>query len=323
LVLTALAVVIVLTGGLTLYIRTMQVNIDNAAIQQRGQAVATLNESIAFIQEADLVVTAIDKALDTPVTPESLDELAALIDQVDRAQQTLDLAMSRANEAKSQFADQADQAIAQYAYDAALYRKQMLLLGVQLIQADISAMQCMVGLNEAIDDIIEADALMRSAASSMSAGGANQASDSLRMNREACEKLDTAHQLLLDAQSSFPEADFTALVAYVVAKRESCELAMASDQAVLDRDYATATARNDEFLAKDAEVVELAMLLPETPVSIIFEAYDAKTSEWHTEYSQLFNQAADTDVYLRAWLRNRGLADCLADTAKLFTDSQR
>ena len=305
-VLTAIAILIIISGGLTLYIRTLQVSVQTALVTQRENAIAQLNESIAFIQEADVVVIALDKNLENQISLETLENLEVLLEQTNIAQQTLDSAMVSAEAAKNSFSDPADQAIAQHAYDAAVYRKQMLSLGVLLAQADIQALQSAVQLDTAWEAILDADSLMRQAASSASAGGTDRYSRALALNQEALVRLDDAKLALDEAARIFPEADFSTLVNYVQAKRESCVLVIASDEALLANDRVLANDLNDQFVAKDAEVVELAMLIPNDPITIITSAYDTKTNEWRTEYRELFTKAADADAYIREWLLNGG-----------------
>jgi ferredoxin-NADP reductase len=216
--------------------------------------------------------------------------------------QTLDSAIARAEEAKAMFDDPADQQIAQCAIDDALYKKQMLLFGIQLIQADIDAMKCAMQLDAAWELILAADSLMRDAVSTVTTGGSTQITRARDLNREALGKLDEARLALQAASDAFPEVDFSRLANYIDAKRASCELAIASDDALLERNYTRASELNNEFRTKDAEVVELARQMPEDPWVLIYDAYEDKTTAWRDEYRKLFDQAADMDAILRAWM---------------------
>ena len=304
LVLTAFAILIVLTGVLTLSIRTTQVRLETLAQQRQEEAEATLTEAVVYIQEADVVVVAMDKALASQVSPDSIPELEDLLVQATNTLQTLDTAVIKAREAKEMFDDPADQQIAQYAIDDAVYKKQMLLYGIQIISADIVAIESSVEFEIAWDAILAADTLMREAVSSVTTGGSSQISRSHELNQEALAKLDEANAALQRASEIFPEADFSTLFAYLEAKRESCQLAISSDEALLDNQYDRANSLNDQFREKDAEVVALALLIPDDPSSLIIKAYDEKTSDWRNEYKVLYDMAVDMDAYLREWRSN-------------------
>jgi len=306
LVLTAFAILIVLTGVLTLYIRTTEVRLQAVAQQKYEDAVSTLMEALAFVQEADAVLVVMDKALDSQVTADSVPELESLIVQATGAILILDSAIAKAEEAMPMFDDIEGQEAAQNTIDDAIYKKQMLAFGILLIQADIDAMNCALELDAAWEAILAADSLMREAVSTITSGGTTQITRARDLNQEALVKLDEAYDALVRASATFPEVDFSTLFSYLAAKKESCELAIASDDALLDRDFNTATDLNNQFRAKDAEVVELALLIPDDPLSLIIDAYNERIMDSFDEYSRLHDKVVDVDAMLREWRENNG-----------------
>jgi hypothetical protein len=304
LVLTAFTILTVVTGGLTLYVRTLQANLAAIAQRQYEESVGLLNESLACVQEADMVVVAMDKALASPVTEASVTELEELLVQVNVATQTLDSARVLAEQARDSFVDPADQLIAQCVIDSVSYKTEMLIIGVQLLRADIDTMRCAVQFDMAWEAILSADQLMREAVSTVTTGGTYQITRAREFNRSALAKLDNAREALRTAGEFFPEANFSSISDYLEAKRDSCLLAIASDDALLEYNYNQAGSLNDQFHEKDKRAVELAKLIPDNPLTIIEEAYDEKTSVWRSAYYELFEKASQVDALIREWKTN-------------------
>ncbi|MCL1880506.1 MAG: hypothetical protein FWF71_07915 [Actinomycetia bacterium] len=302
LLITAAAVFIVLTGSLSIYLRVLQAQTEAMRSVLAGQAYSVLTDAIACIQEADVVVVALDKTMDTQVTLDSLPDLQALLGQVEGAQDVLDQAVEKASKAERDFAEPENRQVAKDAVDAASSRKQLLDLSVQLTNADISAMQCAGQLDIAWAALVSADTAMRQAVSEVNNAGPAQLPHALELNQGALQKLQEAKDALTLAAQSFQTADFGSLMDYTNARIDSCQLAIASNQAALAQDNDTANQKNQEFLAKDAEAVEMAKKVPDDPRSIIVDAYDGLTTPWRNAYRELRSNTADIDVRLRAWI---------------------
>jgi hypothetical protein len=297
----AVVVFIVLTGGLTYFNRWLMVGQadERAAIQQKGNSY--LDESIALIQEADSVIVALDKASESRVTEEDIPRLEALLEQASSVQDSLDNAIEKAILARETFLEKERQDLAQRAQDAAGYRKQMLEMNSELTNFDIAAMRSALGLEYAWGLIVDADADMRSAVEVITVWGGTT-TESRDYNQQAFDKLVLADAALVAAGEAFPTADLRILREYLNVKKASAELALASDDALLEGDYYLASTRNEEFIAKDAEAVGLAANIPSDPLSLVFAAYEEATVQLREEYKVVRSQAADTDVYLRAYL---------------------
>jgi hypothetical protein len=302
LVVTACIVFIVTTGALTFFLRhTMaQQAAEQAAIKAEGDAY--LNEAISLIQEADVVVIALDTASKNQVTEEALPQLEVLLDQCPSTQTTLDGAIDKAQLAQDTYTTDEDHQLAQHAIDAAEARKDMLNLSSRLTSYDIAAMQCAVEFSQAWDLLVAADGDMRSAVEIADDGGREAVSEAVGYNQAALDKLMQAEDALGRAGALFAEADFTSVIDYLTAKKASVELAIASDEAVLNDDIAEARRLNDEFVVKDTEVVELAQQIPTEPMSLIVSTYDTATGPLRTSYQEARDRAADADAFLRVYV---------------------
>ena len=299
---TTITLFILLTGGLTFFNRTVMAAQaeEQAAIRKHGDEL--LNESLAYIQEADKVVVALDKATDSQIAEGDIPKLEALLDQIDSTEKCLDSALSKAREAQETYVDKNGKALAQYAIDAVGYRRQMLAMSSQLTRYDIDALGCALSLEYAWNLIVEADANMRYAVEIVAANGGGAVSESRDYNQEALEKLHLAQEVLAITPSLFPGVDVKVLNDYLVVKIQSVELAIASDDAYLVRNYLLATEKNDEFRAKDLEAVELAAKIPSNPMSLMIAAYNEATRQLKEDYKDVRLMAVDTDAYLRAYL---------------------
>jgi hypothetical protein len=302
LVISAIVVLILLTGGITFYNKTTLANqaAEVAAIQDKGDLL--LDESIALIQEADSVIVALDKATEDQVTEADIPKLEALLDQLESTQHSLVTAGEKSEQAKAIYVDEERQGLAQHAQDAAEYRKQMLDLSNRLVGYDIAAFKSAQLIDQAWTLIVEADADMRSAVEAVAVGGGDAVGDSRDYNQSAVDKLGQAGEKLASATEIFSELNLQVLTDYLVVKKESAQLALDSDQAYLDGYYYDANTLNDEFYAKDAEAVELAANIPSNPLSLVVSTYDEAVTQLREEYAGVRSKAADADAFLRAYL---------------------
>jgi hypothetical protein len=298
----AAAVFIIASGLLTYFNRSLlaEQTEHHTAIQRQGNAY--LDESIALIQEADSVIVALDRATESQIAEEDIPRLEALLDKTDSVQSSLDDAINKALQAKETFLEDESQQLAQYAQDAAAYRKQMLEMSGEIVRYDIAAMRSALALEYAWTLIIDADANMRSAVETVAEGGAGAVTESRDYNQEAVNKLVLADEALDKAVEAFSTVDVGALRAYLEAKKASAEIALASDEAFLEGSYYTAYLRNEEFIEKDAEAVMLAAAIPGDLLSLVVTAYEQAIGPLHGEYAAIRSQATDVDVYLRAYL---------------------
>jgi hypothetical protein len=296
------AVFIITTGLLTYFNRSLLAEQAeyHAVIQRQGNGY--LDESIALIQEADSVIVALDRATESQIAEEDIPRLEALLDKTSSVQDSLDGAIDKALQAKETFLDDESKQLAQYAQDAAGYRKRMLEMSSEIVRYDIAAMRSALALEYAWTLIIDADANMRSAVETVVEGGAGAVTESRDYNQEAVNKLVLADEALDKAVEAFSAVDVGTLRAYLAAKKASAELALASDEAFLEGSYYTANLRNEEFIEKDAEAVELASAIPGDLLSLVVTAYEQAIGPLRQEYVAVRSQATDVDAYLRAYL---------------------
>jgi len=298
----ALAVFVLLTGGLTYFNRTVLASQAEEQAEIKKQGDELLDEALAFIQEADMVVIALDMASESRLDAEDIPILEALLDQIDNTQELLNNAIEKAEQARYTYTSKSDKALAQYAVDAAEYRKTMLVLSSQIADYDIKTIKSLIMLDQAWNLIVDADMDMRTAAEQVPIRGASGVVDSRNYNERALHRLLLAQQILAGIPQIFPEVDLSSITNYLTVKIESAQLALDSDNYYLDGYYTRSKEKNEEFKAKDLEVIELALKTPAIPATLILSAYDEVTREIRESYKQNRSEAADMDAYLRAYL---------------------
>jgi len=299
---TAIAIFILLTGGLTFFNRTVLASQaeEQAMIKKQGDAL--LDEAIAFIQEADTVVVALDKASESRLDAGDIPKLEALLDQLESTWESLDNAIAKAQQAQRTYSTKADKALAQHAIDAAEYRKKMLGQSALIAEYDIKTIKSASLVEQAWSLIFEADSDMRAAALMVITHGANGIRSSRDYNEQALAKLRRAQEILATIPHIFPEVDLSCITNYLEAKIESAQLALDSDNLYLSGYYTRSHEKTEEFKIKDLEVVELILKIPRIPVTLVFDAYDEATREIREIYKNNRSEAADADAYLRAYL---------------------
>lgn len=299
-IIIAIIIVLMLAGGGAVYFMMYQ----SAAQQdsQRRETYRTLDRSIALIQETDAVIVRIDTATSEQVTSEAVPQLQALLELIPSTQTSLESAVATATEAKEGFTDKDDRALAQHVLDAATHRQTLLKEGAVLIEKDIAAITSLTLFQEAWACLIEADNGMREAAEKSTPGSPEQIQEALDLNRAASEKLDQAQTKLTEAQTAFPQTDFTTISTYIALKKESIDLALAADEALLRGDIAETQTLNESFTKKDEEAVAQAAKIPQEPASLITTAYDTVTAEAHERYQQARSAAAEADAFIREYV---------------------
>jgi hypothetical protein len=292
--------IIVIAGLVTYYV------LYNQALEReanRSAAYELLDEAIALIQESDPEVISIDAAIKkSEVVAEDLPQRQVLIDRVPATLVTLDSAVDKATLAVGLLSSSDDKALAQHVMDAANNRQTMLNSGELLTKADIEAMNCAMLFGQAYDLIVTADSDMRANASLSGNGNYNDALEAVEANKAVLEKLAQAADLMIQAQDAFKEVDLSVINIYLELKATSVQIAIESDQALVDADIETALAKDQAFKDKDSEAVAAAANIPPEPLQLITSSYDKLTAEARQTYDSARANAADADVFIREYV---------------------
>jgi hypothetical protein len=268
----------------------------------RTEGYALLDEAIALIQESDQVVVALDAATVTEVTEANLPERRILLERVPTTLETLDLAETSAHSAIGLMTSGDDKAFVQHVIDAAVYRRDMLASGEQIITKDIEAMNSTLVFGQVWELIINADTEFRATTELSKTGAYREIQEAIERNGVVLANLEQASALLVKTGEAFTDADFGVVSAYLALKIDSVRLALEADQAIFDGDAETANVKNTEFSLKDATVVEAAGKIPANPLTLITDAYERVTADNRAQYNTARASAADADGYIRAYV---------------------
>jgi len=296
-----LIVFILATGGLTFFVRTVQNRVEAEAAAVTDEGDSYLDESIAYIQEADATIVSMNDVISLDLNDETLPDYETALTRVEQANSTLDSAKEKAQLAYDTYATEEERSLAQAAIDSAIYKKQLLEYGTTLINYDLQAWRCQTHFDTAAALISSADSDMIEANDYAIAGDDYSMTLAIDCNNAALDKLVMAEEEMKLAAESFPGVDTTALSDFIAKRKESVSLAIESDQAILDDDYDTANAKTEEFNAKEAEAFELYSLFASDYRKPIRDAYDTATAEALVDYHEAWANAADRDAVLRQY----------------------
>ena len=289
----------IVSGAVTYYILSAQVQ---EREERRTAGYELLDEAIALIQESDQTVISIDTATVTEVTKVNLSERQVLLERVPTALETLASAEEKAREAVETFMSEEDKEFAQQVVDAVSNRTDMLESGEVIITKDIEAMNATLLFGQAWELIVNADTELRSVTELSKTGAYNQLIEAIQRNKAIITSLQSASQLLVQAQEMFDEADFSLITQYITLKEESVQLAIEADQAILDGDIETVNIKNTEFGLKDTAVVKAANMIPSEPITLITSAYETATAEAQALYRSARANAAEADETIREYV---------------------
>ena len=278
-----------------------------------SQAHKELDQAIALIEEADEVVIKVDAAIDETVTRDSLSDLEDLISQIPDAKDTLLEATDIAQKAHDKISSTEDREFAQHVIDSASARSEMLSSAAILLDADRSAMTAAAALTDAFAKGVDADAKMREAVETVET--IPDASESKELNTQARDLFQEAVDLANQAQEAMPEASLGTVIDYFQTRLDSVNIAIESDQAVLDEDAATVKSLNKDYAEKDEKAVELAKQIPSDPLSLIYSAYDERVEGLREAYLESRAKASKSDVFIRQYRE-------IADSVKSKTDAE-
>jgi hypothetical protein len=143
---------------------------------------------------------------------------------------------------------------------------------------------------------------MRDAADLSSSGNYYDVLDAVEANQAVLAELEQASLMLDQAKQQFADVEFRTINEYLALKKEAVQLALESDQALVDADLETATNKNLEYGAKDTEAVTAASRIPPDPFTIITATYGIVTGSASQQYASARANAADSDIFIREYV---------------------
>lgn len=266
-------------------------------------SVGVLQEACSLIEESDDVTLAIDEYFQKGFDDDTVSAATELLDKIPEAQEKLESARVLALHARDELdAVQHDREAAEAALNAIEARETLLELSSERLADDKAAKQAMDALDQAWQEMQEGNSLLARAAQVVSQTTNENVDKSTEYTQAAQENFTKAQEYIGKAAKLYSEADLDEPESYVEKRLEAISEALASNEAILIQDKATAEAHNEAYNQADSQAVEIAGHFPDPFNSYIVDAYAEHAEPLEEDYDQARADAATNDSVLRDYL---------------------
>jgi hypothetical protein len=179
--------------------------------------------------------------------------------------------------------------------ESATARSEMMAEAPSILEVGSKAARALGPADAAVADIKAAEDLTARAVAEFNKHTKPGVQQSTTYSKQAEAKLQSARSLLATATAAFPEADYSAFVAYVDAKLSLVADSKAIDSLWLAGKVEESNKKLDAYNKKDAETVAMARALPESVRDPIADAYDRLTTEATARYFAARERARSAD----------------------------
>ncbi len=269
-----------------------------------------LNGAISELSNTDELLEEIDNLV---IEASSGDALSSSLDEVKQVQveiqqkklrcfDELDDAEDAVAEVVQNAGSTANGNSGSQALDVVTARRQMLTSGVDVVDTLAEALAAKEEASNAWQLILAADGLAREAAELASKASLDDMRSSTEKSEQAIEAFSKAKTAFENAAKEFPEADFIRYSTYIDKRLEAQGYAIASNEALINRDAQTAMEQNEAYNTAEQQAGELAGKLPDDPIEIISDAFESKTAQSREMYDNARSQAQSADAFMRDYL---------------------
>lgn len=274
--------------------------------QEHMGYVNELSAALDEVAEVDEFLVDMDAVLANP-TEQSLEKLESLQSDIVASRTQLEQAKDHAANAVAGMRDSTtDKEAAGNATVAINARMTMLDEGEAMIDAAIDFIQASEELEEAWASVVEGDSLVRDAARLVSEFSMENIISSREKTQAAIAVFQQAQDRLDALAGAYPQLDLRTQQTYLEKRLEAQQHALASDDAILAEDTATAAAENEAYNAAEAEAVSLAKDLPDDRSSPARDVYASEVENPAGGYEEARAQAAAADAFLREYFGSSG-----------------
>lgn len=272
---------------------------DNQRFQEHAQLLGRATDELASTDE---LVASLDEVLTDPLG----EEAAAFLQDSQQAMRqgvaTLQGVQGTAERAMQGFREENERGAAEHVIDAAEARQTMLTQGMAILQAADGVNENAEALQSAWDAVVDADSAARESSQMIGEGGTDAINASKEKTQQALDGFSNAQQALTDFANANPDIQVDDQLSYVSKRIEAMEHALASDEALLQRDVALAQSENDAYNAADQEAASLAAALPSDPEQPVLDDFQKRIESLVEAYENARGQASSADAFLRDYL---------------------
>ncbi|QKF07612.1 hypothetical protein HLV38_05400 [Berryella wangjianweii] len=272
-------------------------------VEQQRLAAGSLSEAIARVAETDALLAELEEVGARPLleatssdAPELKVRLADAERQLGAVRDDLDQMAGRNLRAR-------DRDALASAQENVAARLRLTAAARALMDAAAQGEAALKAAREAWTRLHAADELVRVyAAGAADAATVDQLKELHRKGAEAHDELVAVRDGFRAAEARLNGLDLAPFVSYVQARIDALSHALASDQALIERDKATAQSENDEYAKQDAAAADLARSLPDGVDDAVESAVDARTRAQIDDFNHARADVAMSDAVLRDYL---------------------
>lgn len=266
-------------------------------------SVGVLQEACALIEESDAITLAIDSYFQKSFDGNTVVTATELENQIPTAQEKLEAARVLARHAIDELdASQRDKEAAEAALNAVEARESMLAVAGERLADDKAAKQAIDAMDQAWQKIQEGNALLAKAAQVVSKTTKKNVNTSTEYTKSAQQSFKEAQSLIDQAATLYPAAQLDDATKYVNKRLEAASEALASNEAILIQDKATAEAHNAAYNKADSQAANMAKKLPAQFNQFVVDAYTTHSAPLVENYDKARADAATNDALLRDYL---------------------
>lgn len=262
-----------------------------------------LDALVAKFVEIDSFMTKIDALMEDPLSDQSKASYAEYLDQIEPYQKRIsEIRSDIAKVSDSTWSDDRKQALKQLD-SAAEARSSMLTAAGGTIGIASKIETDVAQANKAWESVIEADQKARDAAQQANTATTEKETISVQeLTREAHDEMTAAQKSLQEIADRHVGIDLQSHMAYLKAKVEALDHALATGEALLSVDRAKAQSENEAYNEADAKAAGLAESLPTSVEDAIRASFDQEISIYEAKYQASRDQAISADAVVRSYL---------------------
>ena len=262
-----------------------------------------LVEALRQIDSADDVVMTLDELVNDPFADGNATKRKTVSIGLNDAKEKLSSAAEEAKAASEGLDDGQARQAANEAVSSITARQTMLETGSQLMSASQDAISGTEAFAEAWNKVLEADDIVREA-SKLTSSSETEASKA--KYEEALLAFRNSRSKIAEVQMKYSQVSLSEILTYIDKRIESMGYAIASDNALIDKDKEEAVTQNDNYNKAETEASNLALSLPSHPEQLYRSAYSEKNSETLKSYKAARSQAGTSDTVIREYLGAEG-----------------
>ena len=273
-------------------------------VAARLQAERDLAEATALVEEADLVVIAVDEVVQAEVTPLLASEAKDAQEEIPGAQEQLDGALGLIDGAYEELSEE-DREVADALQDSAEARQEMLVEGDVLLDANSKAAAALGPAEDAVEALLAAEDRSEEAVARFNEHTEEGVTASKELTNQAIAKLTESKGLFEEAQEAFPEADFEPFIEYIDARTALLQQSVKIDETWLaggNENLEKANELLEAYTVEEEKVAALAEALPVSETEPIATAYGELTEGAEERYFEARDRAIEADGRLRELL---------------------